>query len=379
MLSRRWIVSGLGTAALLFGCSAETGTAPPPDAPVGRPHTKKGAGPSDPDPVSLVVTGDVLLHERLWTTARRDGRGSLDFGPLLAPIKPLVESADLAVCHLETPLARPAGPYSGFPLFDAPPQIVPALKRTGYDACTTASNHSFDRGAAGVDRTLATLDRAGMAHTGTARTPREAATTTILDVRGVKVALLSYTYGFNGLPYPDGQTWRANKIEPAAIHTGARKARQAGADIVVVVLHWGDEYQHRPNEQQRALAPELVADSNIDLVVGHHAHVVQPLQKIRGKWVAYGLGNLIAAHRTPNKANSEGLLVRFTFSRGSDGRWSTSTAEYAALLVTDSVPTRVLDVRHEAPTQRLRLALRRTESVVTSLGATRDGAKPIVR
>jgi hypothetical protein len=191
------------------------------------------------------------------------------------------------------------------------------------------------------------------------------------------VALLSYTYGFNGIPYPNGQTWRANKIEVSAIRAAARKAREAGADIVVVACHWGDEYRHAPNQQQLTLAPQLVADSNIDLLVGHHAHVVQPLEKIRGKWVAYGLGNLVAAHRTPNSANAEGLLARFTFSRGPDGRWSAAKAEYAALLVTDTVPMRVLDVRRALPAPRLRQALRRTESVVTSRGAAKDGARPI--
>ncbi|MFC0628859.1 CapA family protein [Kribbella deserti] len=395
--SRRITRSGLVLSALvvlamgLSACQDVTSSGPadspkpPASSPSGSPTNTPQPPPGGADRLTLVATGDVLLHERLWRTAQVDGKGRYDFEPLMAPIKPLVESADLAVCHLETPLAEPGGPYSGYPLFNGPPQIAPALKATGYDACTTASNHSFDRGARGVDRTLATLEKAGLRHSGTARTPKEAATPVILDVRGVKVALLSYTYGFNGMPYPQGQTWRAGKLDVPAIKAAARKARDAGAQIVVVSCHWGTEYDQKANPEQRALAPQLLADSNIDLVLGHHAHVVQPMERINGKWVAYGLGNLMAAHRQPLSIKSEGLLARFTFARGDDGRWSVDKAEYASLLVTDSVPMRILDVRRQlakpdqsaATRRRLEAARARTESVVTSLGAARHGATPI--
>lgn len=367
-------VAVLLAAALLAGCAIEApldweaattpsssfaAPTPPPD--VASPEDK------GPEKVTIVVTGDVLLHERLWTTAQRDGHGRRDFAPMLAPVKPLVAGADLAVCHLETPLAPRGGPFRGYPLFAGPPEIATALRQTGYDACTTASNHSVDAGAAGVDRTLDTLDAAGLRHTGTARTAAEAATPTILDAHGVKVALLSYAYGFNGLARPRGQDWRANQIDEGRIHLAAARARAAGADIVVLICHWGDEYVQRPSDQQRELAPRLLADDDIDLVVGHHAHVVQPIERIGGKWVAYGLGNLVAAHREPGSIKAEGLLVRFTFTRSAAGRWSATRGEFAPLLVTDTVPVRVVDVGRALrtrPTARLRLAERRTEAIV---------------
>jgi len=339
---------------------------------------KRDPKPGNGERITVVATGDVLLHERLWTTAKRDGaNGNWDFAPLMGSVEPLVRVADLAVCHLETPLAPLGGPYHGYPLFQGPPQIAAALKQTGYDVCTTASNHSFDAGAAGVDRTLNTLERAGLRHAGTARTRAEAETPTILDVRGVKVAQLSYTFGFNGLPYPHGQTWRAGKVNVPAIKEMAQKARDLGAEIVIVSCHWGDEYSAKLNAQQREVAPQLLADSNIDLVLGHHAHVVQPMEQINGKWVAYGLGNLVAAHREPTSTKAEGLLVRFTFRRDGD-RWTTEQAEYAPLLMTDALPVRVLDVRRElakpgltaARRRRLELAERRTTATVRALGAT---------
>ena len=187
--------------------------------------------------------------------------------------------------------------------------MATALKQTGYDLCTTASNHSFDGGAAGVDRTLNALEKAGLRHAGTARSRQGAEAPTIGAVNSVKIASLSFTFGFNGLPYPNGQTWRAGKLDAATIIRKAKEARDHGAEIVVVSCHWGTEYSKQVNDQQRELAPKLIADSNIDLVIGHHVHVVQPIEQLNGKWVAYGLGNLVAAHREPNSSKAEGLLT----------------------------------------------------------------------
>ena len=376
---RRTVLGGLlagagvlATAGCIADTAADTGSGTKTGQPGARTQAAKG---NRPDRLTLVATGDVLLHERLWTTAKRDGHdGAWDFAPLMSSVKPLVQQADLAIAHLETPLAPRGGPYHGYPLFQGPPQIATALKQTGYDVCTTASNHSFDGGATGVDRTLDTLEKAGLRHAGTARSRSEAETPTIVDVNGVEIASLSYTFGFNGLPYPNGQTWRAGKLDAATIIRNAKEARDQGAEIVVISCHWGTEYSSRLNDQQRELAPQLLADSNIDLVIGHHAHVVQPMEQINGKWVAYGLGNLVAAHREPNSTKAEGLLVRFTFTRDGD-RWRTEQAEYAPLLMTDALPVRVLDVRRElakadgSKRSRLELAQRRTTETVTALGA----------
>jgi poly-gamma-glutamate synthesis protein (capsule biosynthesis protein) len=381
------LLAGAGGAAAVGGC-ANIGAGSPGgpnnaggsgEPPLSAPGSSSGSADAGrPDRISIVATGDVLLHERLWTTARRDGHGGAwDFAPLLAGVKPHVQQADLAIAHLETPLAPMGGPYKGYPLFQGPPQIATALKQTGYDLCTTASNHSFDGGAAGIDRTLNTLEKAGLRTAGTARDRKEAETPTIIDVRGVKIASLSYTFGFNGLPYPNGQTWRAGKLDVAAISRMAKEARDRGAEIVVVSCHWGTEYSAKINDQQRELAPQLLADSNIDLVIGHHAHVVQPMEQHDGKWVAYGHGNLVAAHRQPNSTRAEGLLTRFTFQRTGD-KWTTAEAGYAPLLMTDVLPVRVLDVRRElakpgltaAMRSRLQLAQRRTDETVLSLGAS---------
>jgi Bacterial capsule synthesis protein PGA_cap len=383
----------LAGALALAARPGPDGSSAPSDATTPAPTTAApttattAAGPRS---FTLVATGDVLLHERLWEQAHADaaaagGGAARDFRPLLAGVETLVSGADLAVCHLETPVAAPGDAPSGYPSFSVPPEIVPALADTGFDACTTASNHTYDRGATGVDRTLAALDAAGLAHAGSARTPDEAAAITLLPVPGAEVALLSYTFGFNGIPAPAGETWRSNPIDEARILADAAAARAAGAEVVVVALHWGEEYQPEPTAQQRTLGPALVRSPDIDLVLGHHAHVVQPVEQVGGEWVVYGMGNFVAHHSTPLPANEEGLLVRFTFTEGPAG-WRAAAADYAALLVTRTGPIRVVDVAAAldagtavAPADRARLqeAWERTTAAVGALGAADQGLRPI--
>jgi poly-gamma-glutamate capsule biosynthesis protein CapA/YwtB (metallophosphatase superfamily) len=313
------------------------------------------------------------------------GQPGMNFEPMLAGIKNVVSQADVAICHMETPIAPPGGPYSSFPVFSVPQEIVPALEATGFDACTTSSNHTLDKGIAGIDRTLAALDSAGIQHAGSARYAEEAAATTMLDANGVRVASLSYAYGFNGFTHPNGEIWRANPIDEAKILADAAIARQRGAEVVVVSLHWGNEYIHEPNVQQDDLAPRLIASPDIDLLLGHHAHVVQPVQNLNGEWVVYGMGNMIANQFEPPRA--EGLLTRFTFTQqgGRTGPWKVTDAAFEPLVTIHGSPTRVFAVNEMLANpsidpgfrQRLTQARDRTTSIVDMRGALAAGLHPI--
>jgi poly-gamma-glutamate synthesis protein (capsule biosynthesis protein) len=343
-----------------------------------------------PKTFSIVAAGDVLLHSQLWGQAEQDAAaagkppGSRDFQPMLRGIKPLVSEADLAICHLETPIAPPEGPFSSYPAFSVPPEIAPALAATGFDACSTASNHSLDRSSEGIDRTLATLDAAGLAHAGTARTPSEAGSTTLLNAAGTRVALLSYAYGFNGIALPEGQPWRVNQIDENRIILDAALAKQRGAEVVIVAMHWGTEYSQEPNAQQLDLAPRLIASPDIDLLLGHHAHVVQPVENIGGEWVVYGMGNMLAYQSTLGPTREEGLLVRFTFSN-EGGAWKVVDAAFEPLLTLRQTPTRLVPVGqglHDPNTpperlDRLHQAWDRTLEVVGRRGATPAGFHPL--
>jgi Bacterial capsule synthesis protein PGA_cap len=324
-----------------------------------RPPTTRPSTPAGPRTLTVLGAGDVLLHPPLWEQAAADarrgpsppagasppaGRTGYDFGPVFAAVKPDVSAADLAVCHLETPLGEPGGPFSGYPSFDVPPQVTTAIRDTGFDTCSTASNHTLDAGEQGVYRTLDALDAAGLRHAGSYRDAAAQRTPNIVDVRGVKVAQLSYTFGFNGLQRPAGKAWIANLIDPAEVIAEARRARAAGAQIVVVSMHWGTEYDFDANADQQRWARQLLAAPEIDLILGCHAHVVQPFEKINGKWVVYGMGNEVARHSDPVDASREGVMPRFTFTETTPGHWEVTAAAAVPTWVDLTPAIRIVDL-----------------------------------
>jgi poly-gamma-glutamate synthesis protein (capsule biosynthesis protein) len=244
-----------------------------------------------------------------------------DYASLLAPIAPLVGAADWAVCHLEVPLSADNTRLHPYPTFRVPGDIARDAAATGFDACTTASNHVLDQGPSGVIETLDVLDAAGLRHTGSARSAAEARHQPWVDVAGVRVAHLAYAYGFNGFTVPSGAPWMANLINEDTILADATSLRRQGAEFVIVSLHWGEQYQAAPNRQQRDLGPRLLASPAVDLVIGHHAHVVQPIDLVDGEWLVYGMGNLLSASSSP--ARRDELLVEVTVTVAGDGTVTT--------------------------------------------------------
>ena len=296
-----------------------------------QPRSQPAAASTKVRRFTLLASGDVLSHTSVVERARAYGaasRRAFDFRPMFAAIRPIVSAADLAVCHLETPLSPSGRQLSGYPRFNAPPQLAKAIRHAGYDACSVASNHSMDRGPHGVAGTLAVLDRAGLRHAGMARGPREAGPS-ILRVRGVRVALLSYTYGLNGFQLPSQRPWLVNLLNPDRILADARAARRAGSEFTVVFLHWGQEYRSAPTTAQRTLATRLLADPSIDLIVGHHAHVVQPVQRLHGKWVAFGMGNSLSAQSAAccPAPTQDGVLLRIAVLH-KQGRYVVEAVRY---------------------------------------------------
>ena len=304
---------------------------PDPDDPVAAPTpaialSADRSTPAAPPPrtrtVTVALTGDVLIHDNVWASARASaGQRGFDFRPMLADLRPRISGADLALCHLETPLAPAGGPFSSYPLFSAPPQVAGALRWAGYDGCSTASNHSVDQGFGGVARTLDALDASGLAHTGTARTRAEASRVVLLRRDGLSIGWVAATYGTNGMPVDADKPWSVNLIDVPEILRDARRARAAGADAVVVSLHWGEEYAHQPSAFQLDVADRLTRSGVVTLVAGHHAHVVQPIRRVNGTWVVFGLGNLLAGQGTTAPGVNDGMVVEVTLRQrsGPDG------------------------------------------------------------
>lgn len=326
---------------------------PTPTRGTPRPPTPTPTPTPSPDAVfTLVAAGDVLTHESVNSAARAGG--AYDFAPLFAPVQPFIAGADLALCHMEVPVAPPGSSPSGFPMFGAPSELVSGLAAAGWDGCSTASNHSVDRGAAGVVATLDAFDAAGLGHVGTARTAEEAAAPQIYTLyregQWIRVAHIAATYGTNGLPIPAESPWMVQLIDTAGMIAQANAAREAGADVVVASVHCCVEYTSSPTAQQEQIANELAASGAIDLLIGHHAHVPQPVAELpggprgEGMWVAYGLGNFISnqgPHAGLSAETQNGLMLVAHLRKPADGPATVDGVEWTAITVDRAAGHRV--------------------------------------
>lgn len=317
------------------------------DRMAGEPRAAGNTGaPARPRQLTIAGSGDILVHPPTWQQAHADaakeGRDGYEFDPFFADIQPVISAADLAICHMEAPMGP--GEPRDFPRFRAPIDLGPAVKAAGYDTCSTSSNHALDQGEKGVYDNLDALDAAGLRHTGTFRSAAERARPTIYQVNGVKIGHLSYAMHFNGNKPPAGKEWLANRIDVAAIKAAAAATRKAGAQIIVLSAHWGTELVHEPDGNQLFWARKLIADPNIDLIIGHHAHVVQPFEKVGDKWIAYGVGNTLARHDFPVDANREGVIASFTFTEQPNHRWKITNVEATPIWLSLKPTIRVVDL-----------------------------------
>jgi poly-gamma-glutamate synthesis protein (capsule biosynthesis protein) len=324
------------------------------------------------------------MHEPVTQRAKELAGGQgYDFRPLLANVRPILSAADLAICHMKTPLSRDDRRISYWPSFEAPNEIAPAARWAGYRTCTTASNHTLDQGSSGVQATLDTLDAADLMHVGTARSASEPSWQ-LYVVHGVRVAHLDYTYGLNGIPVPKDKPWLVNLIDPNRILADAHMARLAGAQFVMVAMHWGEEYQSAQSAEQRALARTLLASPDIDFLYGCHVHVVQPIEQIGGKYVVYGLGNFLAKHApccdTPQ--TRDGMILQLTVTQ-QGGPFVVTHITYTPTYVdpqTMTVLPASQTLRQPGVSPPLHQALldswQRTVDRVDLLGADRIGVQP---
>ncbi|WP_374777220.1 CapA family protein [Streptomyces sp. NBC_01310] len=332
------------------GCSGSGGSAPARLGESGGPAPSGVAGSPAAKGFTLVASGDVLPHTSVILRAANDADGDgYDFKPMFSGVKPVVSAADLALCHMETIYGEEGGPFSGYPAFKSPPDVADGLKDAGYDGCSTASNHTLDDGSAGLRRTLDRFDRVGLKHAGSARTAAEAATVTTYTAGSAKVAHLAYTYDTNGYPLPEGQPWAVNLIKQDKIIADARAARTAGADVVLVSVHWGTEWQTEPDETQLSLGKALTASQtagrpDIDLILGTHAHIPQPYEKVNGTWIVYGMGDQVAGEMfnytgARDLRGNYGSIGRFTFAppAAAGQRWQVTKAEFVPQMMDLSI------------------------------------------
>lgn len=297
----------------------------------------------EPATVTVTGSGDILVHVPVRESAKKfakDNNSSTeyDFDPIFAAVKKTLSDADVSICHQETPISATNDDLSrpGSLVYNVPKEIAPALKKAGYDGCETASNHVWDRGATGIDTTNEALKKAGLKVAGPVTAGKPKGMPAIYDVKGVKVANLSYSYSIlnqsgPNTALPPGQPQLGEYLWPKlgvqGILADAKKAKASGADLVVVSMHWGTEYEKSPTKDQSAMAKQLLASPDVDGIFGAHAHLIQPCQSFGGKTVFYGLGNFLSNQGpgtigTLGPDNADGAIAKYTFTRGSDGKWT---------------------------------------------------------
>ncbi len=260
---------------------------------------------------SLVFGGDVMAHMPQVTAAKRGS--AYDFTESFMYVKAFMDSADVVIVNLETTISE-TGNYSGYPMFSSPPELAYALKKCGVDIVALANNHICDKGAKGISSTTSVAENAGLKYTGTFAD--SSAFRKLHPLRfianGIRFALLSYTYGTNGIPVPKGMA--VNVIDTARIAADLQTTKRDSTDVVIIYFHWGIEYMRTPSRQEKELA-KWCHDNGADIIIGTHPHVLQrpeeacpdTLVKVR-EITVYSLGNLVSNQR--KRYTDGGMLLR---------------------------------------------------------------------
>lgn len=325
---KRIIPLFLAVLIWLPGCTG-TGTAPEA-APVKKP--------APPEKVRIAIVGDFLMHMPVVNSARTPGTGWYDFKKIFREVGPDLSEPDFTTANLETRLAGPKSGYSGYPRFNTPADLAGDMKDLGIDLVTTANNHSMDRGRQGVLNTLDNLDKAGLNHIGTYRSPEERDSPVYFDINGIRVGFINYTQDTNGLPVPTKAGYMVNIIKRDAMLSEIDRLKKRGCQFIIAVIHSGTEYQRHPNEFQKTVARELF-DAGVDVVAGSHPHVIEPLEwqtrniggVERKVLAAYSLGNFISNQRW--RYSDCGIILNLNIVKQEDGSPVLEGADYIPVWV----------------------------------------------
>ena len=272
----------------------EAVTLPPEPAPQPEPVVKR---------MTVGMIGDILLHHPLYTYDTYDAA----FQEML----PYFNSIDFLIANQESIPGGVELGLSGYPNFNSPSHIVRDLKKYGVDMISMANNHTLDRGAKGVQRAIATMEQYEMPYVGAYKSYEDRATERIVEVDGITLGIVNYTYGTNGHVVPRDQPYLVNYIEEEAIRQDIRALKEK-VDVVIASIHWGIEYQLQESEAQRKVA-EIVAEEGAHILFGHHPHVIQPYEKRGNTHIYYSLGNFLSAQQFDS--TNIGGIARITIEK----------------------------------------------------------------
>ena len=325
---------------------------PPQETPVITQPSTAPTQPTQPTqpPVIKVSTatigstGDILLHDKVIKSGYDPESGTYNYDDIFTLFSEFVTKVDYAVANLEVTLGGEEKGYSGYPSFNAPDSIVDALKNAGFDMLLTANNHSYDTGYSGFMRTQQIIKNASLAYIGTRENPEDK-NYAIAEVNGIKIGMICYTYNtgvdesgnvsLNEIPLNAQASTLVNSFDYRDL-TGfyeklageLAQMREDGAEAIMLYVHWGEEYNTEPNDTQKKMAQEL-CDLGIDVIVGNHAHVIQPVELLTNRndehqktLCLYSMGNSLSNIRNSSTRPvhcEDGLLFSVTFAKYSDG------------------------------------------------------------
>lgn len=285
---------------------------------------------------TMAVTGDIMCHNTQFADAKTSN--GYDFSYVFEDVKKYIQTADVAVGNLETTFTGSQAGYSGYPTFNTPEALAYNLKDLGFDVLTTSNNHSLDKGYKGIESTIKYLDDADIAHTGTFTSEEAQNTILYKNVKGVKVAFLSYTYGTNGIPVPSGKEYCINLIDKDLIKKHIELAKEGEPDLICVSMHWGVEYRTTATDEQKELA-DFLFKNGADIILGNHSHVLEPMEKRKitlddgtekEGFVIYSLGNFISGQVKEYTRDTAILNLKIT-KNGETGNISIDEISYTPL------------------------------------------------
>lgn len=264
--------------------------------------------------ITLLVVGDNLIHEEVIESGLQNGR-KYEYDHLFTKLRKQIRTADIAVINQETILGGTTLGCSGYPTFNSPTQIGDAIVKAGFDVVLHASNHTMDKGKKGVTNTLSFWKKyPDIAVLGIHESKKNQDTVRIINKNGIKLAMLNATYGLNGITLSQKNAYLVDLIDKEQLSKQIKMAKKK-ADVVVVFAHWGTEYVYEPDEYQKKWA-RFFADQGVDLVIGGHPHVIQPVEWIEGQdghnmLIYYSLGNYISYQKKAPRML--GAMAKVTF------------------------------------------------------------------
>jgi len=266
--------------------------------------------------ITLIFAGDIMQHMPQVEAAWNNELETYNYDSCFSFIKPWLSGADLAIANMETTLA--GKPYSGYPAFSSPDQLVSGMLNAGIDIVGTANNHCCDRGRTGIERTVTVLDSLGMMHMGTYKNAEAYHNTNpkIIHTRGFRLAFLNYTYGTNGNAVPEHNV--VSLIEKDRMLYDLKAVHDSAVDMTIVFIHWGEEYQRAPNDFQKDMAKYLF-DNGVDIIIGSHPHVIQPIEWHKSdslkkeQLVVWSLGNYVSNQR--KRYTDGGTMFKITLQK----------------------------------------------------------------